>query len=158
MIGSKPTESEIFLANALGARFGVRDTSTVLNKDRLNEANPETYFLFLYGLFYAWIWIFILFGIMWALIGAALHYAELLSVSSIASVFEFGAVFVLVGAWDAVWRIFVIWPARSRYLRAGRTLDETEYRLMRRARLNDMTPLIQLAAGLVFVFHVWTRI
>jgi hypothetical protein len=68
------------------------------------------------------------------------------------NIFIFVEAFGLTGCADAAWRTSLAHVASRRYQRTG-DLDDRTGRLITLARLNDATPLLQLAVGLVFAWR-----
>lgn len=158
MIGPKPTSLELFLACTLAKAFGTPNPSRTFNRSRLGEPDPLTHFAFLTALGAAWMFAYVILEFVWLGVWGALYGTHVVGHGILAPVFLFIGVFCIVAVVDVWWRYTLVWAARGRWQRSERTLDATASRFMRLAQLNDGTIFVQVAVGLVFALHVWSRI
>jgi hypothetical protein len=66
----------------------------------------------------------------------------------------FTTTFCITGGVDAIWRLELASSARRRYRRANSVVDKSCRRLMRIARLNNATILIQLAVASILAWRL----
>jgi hypothetical protein len=154
LIGQRPTSLDSLLLNAwyrLTIGRNLAETALALNSE---EDNPDAQFATMYGLAGIWIVVYPAFAFAWLGFWATLRAFDLISHDSLIPVFAFGSAFCITGACDGLWRLILVMSARNNYRRAGKQLDATSGRLLRIARLNDGTILIQTIAGLVAALYV----
>ena len=161
LLGGKPTWFEVFLAGAwLRVRAGIDDPSGALTLASLRD--PETplqYYVFLAALTLGWCALAGVFGLLEMGVWGALYGLHVVGHGILLTTLIFTSTFCFVGAGDALWRSFVAWSAHTRWRRAvpevgyagALDFEPTTRRLLRIARFNDWTLVIQLAAAAVSV-------
>lgn len=85
----------------------------------------------------------------WLAIWAILRGVGAISHDAFLPSFLFITGFCLSAAFDAVWRMWLMWAAKQRYARQGQQPDQGIRRLMSIAEFNDATLLLQVVTGVV---------
>jgi hypothetical protein len=154
----RPFSSELLLLGLFCALIGLRHPFEVAADMRSRRFDPEVQRTAIEGLAAFWSLFYFVFSFAWLGLWAALRGLHLIGHGALVPVFLFVGVFSVAGMVDALWRDILVGVARRRYRRADRSLDATTRRLLRIAQVNDATLLLQLAAGLVFALHLWSRV
>jgi len=153
LIGQRPTSLDLFLAGLAARLSGTRDPSKVFNRTRLREPDPLADIALVYALAAAWVMLMVFVELGWIALSGAMDGLDLEGHGITLPVYCFIAAFCLTAVCDQVWRAVLLDQARRRYYRGGEVLDQAGHRLLRFARLNDWTLLLQLGAG--FAFAIW---
>ncbi len=156
MLGDQTGRFNLWLIKALSGRsrfgYGPRDPDTFarLRETQTSDENPEQRVIYLGYLGLTWVKAAIICGITVSLIGyvidkvnsfAAYHFSRKAIVFTMA--------FCLIGALDTVWRAKLAEIATRRYEAANRVVDDRTRKLMRRARVNDATLVLQLVGAIL---------
>jgi uncharacterized membrane protein len=130
-------------------RTRFRRSTDLFDDALLPDSDPEDLEIYLLGLFIAWGMLLAVLGVILAGVGWLLNKTAGNQGADIAFVtFVFVAAFCFTGVADAAWRHEVANQA-CRRARRTQTIDEGTQRLMRLARINDATLVLQFVVGVV---------
>jgi hypothetical protein len=125
------------------------------NATRLrDDASPLDYMAFFLALGSAWIKIGVLFNLAWLGISVALYTLHIVGRHSYSTGLAFITAFCVTGAGDALWRSMLASSAKKQWEKAGRTFNPDILKLMKTARFNDLTLLIQFVVAGSFAIHL----
>jgi hypothetical protein len=146
----------LYLAKSVARLAGDRSPGDLLNKSELARGDPELIFVYFYAAVGGWLLLGVLSGLALTGLTALASYLGGQAGHAVSlRILYFATAFCFVGALDALWRVWLVYAARRRYRRDGRTLDRQARRLVSVAQLGDGALLVQFAAGIAAAVTLW---